>query len=69
MNGCIFIHEKQKNICGGNQRYGSYCWKHRKNHLLDSGGNIIIDNFTHISKDYTFKEIKDHYIKQSFEKG
>ena len=70
MNGCIFIDEKkQKNICGGYQRYGSYCWKHRKNHLLDSESNIIIDNFTHVSKDYTFKEIKDYYIKNHLKKN
>ena len=70
MNGCIFIDEKMnKSICGSNQKYGSYCWKHRKNHLLDSENKLRIDNFTHVSKDYTFKEIKDHYIKFHLQKG
>jgi len=67
MNGCIFIDDAKHN-CNKNVKYGSYCWKHRKNHLLDEENNIIIDHFTYTVKDYTFKEIKDYYIKHHLKK-
>ncbi len=70
MNGCTFINDNEnKHMCGKHIKFGTYCWRHRKNHLLDKDNNIIIENFTHSDKDYTFKEIKDYYIKHHFKKG
>ena len=36
--------------------YGGYCWKHRKQYLMNENG-IILDNFTVTSKDYTIQEL------------
>ena len=70
MNSCTFIENNEnKHMCGKHIKFGTYCWKHRKNHLLDKDNNIIIENFTHSAKDYTFKEIKDCYIKHHLKKG
>jgi hypothetical protein len=68
MNQCIFI-ENEISSCTKLPKYGCYCWRHRKKFLLDENNELIVENFTHESKDYTFKEIKDHYIKHHLRTG
>lgn len=67
MNGCIYLNES--NRCDKGTKYGCYCWKHRKNYLLDMNQVIVIENFTHVIKDYTIKELKDYYIKHYLKSG
>ena len=70
MNGCIFIDEKkQKNMWWLSTIWIILLETSEKSHLLDSDSNIIIDNFTHVSKDYTFREIKDYYIRDHLKKN
>ena len=72
MNQIICIHHENNIKCSftGKRCYGKYCWKHRKNYLLDETACIILDRFTGVSKDYTNKELKyfcNRFIKPSKE--
>ena len=40
-----------ENTCKFKPKYGCYCYKHRRNHLIKDN-MINIDNFTGLSKDY-----------------
>ena len=59
MNKCQHITKKESKIinCKFNPKYGYYCYKHRKNHLLDENNNIIQDYFTFKKKDYNREEL------------
>ena len=54
METCKFIdphNSESDNLCKFKCKYGHYCYKHRRNHLIKD--NIIdIDNFTGLGKDY-----------------
>ena len=72
MNQINCIHHENNIKCSfaGKRCYGKYCWKHRKNYLLDETSCIILDRFTGVSKDYTYKELKyfcNRFIKPSKE--
>ena len=43
--------------CKFNSKYGYYCYRHRKYHLLDENNNIIQNNFTFQKKDYNKEEL------------
>jgi len=54
MKNCKFIDPKKnesENTCHLNCRYGEYCYKHRRNHLVKDN-MIDLNNFTGLSKDY-----------------
>ncbi len=54
MEICKFIDPKKnesENTCHLKCRYGGYCYKHRRNHLIKDN-MIDIDNFTGLDKDY-----------------
>ena len=54
MEICKFIDPKKnesENTCHFKCRYGEYCYKHRRNHLINDN-MIDIDNFTGLDKDY-----------------
>ena len=57
MEKCKFIDGENLTKCKHNSKYGNYCYKHRKYHLLDDNENIIIDNFTNQQKDYLIADI------------
>ena len=51
---CIFSH------CNNKDKYGEYCYKHRRNYLIDSYTNrIIIERWTNKCSDY----LKDDILK------
>ena len=51
---CIFSH------CNNKDKYGEYCYKHRRNYLIDSDTNrIIIERWTNKCSDY----LKDDILK------
>ena len=54
MEDCKFIDPKKndsENTCHLKCRYGEYCYKHRREHLVHNN-MINIDNFTGLGKDY-----------------
>lgn len=54
MENCKFIDPKKnesENTCRFKCRYGEYCYKHRRNHLIKEN-MIDMNNFTGLSKDY-----------------
>lgn len=54
METCKFIdlhNPDSDNSCKFNCKYGNYCYKHRRNHLIKDN-MIDIDNFTGLGKDY-----------------
>tara|TARA_B110001469_G_C9611545_1_gene304221 strand:- start:374 stop:1420 length:1047 start_codon:yes stop_codon:yes gene_type:complete len=66
---CIFNLNEIECTFNNKKCYGGYCWKHRKNYLLDNNC-IIIDRFTSYSNDYTIKELKyfcNRFIKSTKE--
>ena len=46
----------------GDDGYGGYCKKHRKEYLLEDN-SIILERFTSNCKDYTLQELKYYYTK------
>ena len=65
MNKCCYIKCSENDIiaqCKYQSKYGDYCYKHRRLHLIDYN-MIKTDTFTGLSKDYLKKDI-NHYIKQ-----
>jgi len=59
MENCKFIDPKKdesENTCLLKCRYGEYCYKHRRNHLIKEN-MIDINNFTGLSKDYLKSDI------------
>ena len=43
--------------CKYNRKYGNYCYKHRRFHLLDND-TINLQRFTYKKKDYTKNDLK-----------
>ena len=68
MNLCEFINENSENICKSSKKYGKYCKKHRRFHLVDSNNLIIKDNFTYDCKDYLLQDLKIYYFRRINEK-
>ena len=52
---CEFINEGETK-CGRNNKYGDYCTKHKRNHLIDND-LIIFNNFTNKPSDYLKNDI------------
>ena len=52
---CEFINEGESK-CGRNNKYGNYCTKHKRNHLIDND-LIIFNNFTNKPSDYLKNDI------------
>ena len=50
MDKCIFSDETTN--CKGKCKYGGYCYKHRRNHLIDENNLVNVHLFTGLSKDY-----------------
>jgi len=57
MSGCIYIGKHL--CCQGKPTYGSYCYKHRSEHLLKDGC-ILEEKFTALSKDYLTKDLRGY---------
>jgi hypothetical protein len=66
MELCGFC-EETKN-CNYLKKYGNYCNKHKRFHLIDSNNLIINDNFTFQVKDYLLKDLKVYYSRRINEK-
>lgn len=62
MNLCEFI--KDNNNCNYSKKYGNYCKKHRRFHLIDNSNLIIKDNFTFQIKDYLLNDLKTYYYRR-----
>lgn len=63
-NICKFINSENntdQTCCRGIKKYGDYCYKHRRNHLIDEDNYIIHENFTNVEKDYLLKDLKYNY--------
>ena len=56
------IHATIDKLCQLNPKkeYGGYCYKHRKEHLLQDD-LILLNRFTGKSKDYTLPQLRDFY--------
>ena len=64
MEKCIFVSNEQ-NKCNHNSKYGHFCYKHRRNHLIDSNNNLISEEkFTGLSKDYIKNDLIKYYRKE-----
>jgi len=48
--------------CGKNKKYGNYCSKHKRDHLVKDD-QIMIDLFTGFKKDYLKKDLEFFYYK------
>ena len=59
MSECCFILENQTQ-CSGRCKYGNYCYKHRREHLI-SDGYIIPERFTGLSKDYLKNDLVKYH--------
>ena len=49
--------------CNYKEKYGEYCYKHRRNYLIDSSNpskNIIVDRWTGKCSDYLKQDIIDN---------
>ena len=66
MNTCEFIGENGN--CKSLRKYGNYCKKHKRLHLIDHNNIIIKDNFTFQEKDYLLKDLKTYYFRRISEK-
>jgi hypothetical protein len=62
MNSCEYLEEN--NNCKSLKKYGNYCKKHKRYHLVDSNDLIIKDNFTFEMKDYLLKDLKIYYFRR-----
>ena len=64
MEKCIFVSSEQ-NKCNHNSKYGHFCYKHRRNHLIDPTDNLISEEkFTGLSKDYIKNDLIKYYRKE-----
>ena len=65
MNICEFIDKsEQQHKCNSLKKYGNYCNKHKKYHLLDENELIIKDRFTFLSKDYLLRDLTKYYHRR-----
>ena len=62
MNKCEYIDQKNLNICNQKSRYGNFCYKHRRNYLIDENNLIIENRFTNKFSDYLLKDLQYYYI-------
>ena len=62
MDICKFIENECK--CKSKQKYGNYCKKHKRFHLIDNNNLIIEDNFTYEFNDYLLKDLKVFYSRK-----
>ena len=59
-NVCKFINSENNAdqlICRNKRKYGDYCYKHRRNHLIGNGDFIIRETFTNNEKDYLLSDL------------
>ena len=69
MSQCCYIYANDENNndldnlspCKYKSNYGSYCYKHRRFHLIDENNLIISRHFTGLSKDYLKKDLIYYY--------
>jgi hypothetical protein len=61
-NKCEYIDQTNLDGCNGCSRYGNYCYKHRRNYLIDENNLIIKDKFTNKISDYLVKDLEYFYI-------
>ena len=57
MNRCCYSLDGK---CSGNIKYGTYCYKHRSNYLLENN-RINETKFTGLSKDYLKKDLESYH--------
>ena len=58
MNQCCYISDETK--CSGIKKYGTYCYKHRRNFLIEN--NLIKETkFTGLSKDYLKADLESYF--------
>lgn len=50
-------------ICTNKIKYGNFCKKHKRYHLIGEDNQIIISNFTNNISDYLLKDLKYYYKK------
>ena len=68
MNCCEYINESGSQNCKSSKKYGNFCKKHKRFHLVDSNNMIIKDNFTFLVKDYLLQDLKTYYCRRINEK-
>lgn len=51
------------NYCKDKNKYGNYCKKHKRFHLVNNENEIIKENFTNNISDYLLKDLKYYYKK------
>ena len=61
-NKCEYINQANLDGCNGYSRYGNYCYKHRRNYLIDENNLIVKDRFTNKISDYLVKDLEYFYI-------
>ena len=61
MNKCCYISDETK--CSGTKKYGTYCYKHRRNFLIENN-MIEATKFTGLGKDYLKSDLESysHFI-------
>ena len=52
--------------CNFVEKYGNYCYKHRRNYLIDSSERIILEHWTNKCSDYLKKDIIDNICDSCF---
>ena len=62
MNLCEFTNEGVN--CKSLKKYGKYCKKHKRYHLIDDNNLIIKDKFTFQIKDYLLNDLKTYYCRR-----
>ena len=70
MNKCCYLTNENK--CNGKIKYGLYCYKHRRNHLIDDNKLINHRFFTGLGKDYLKKDLENYYrivLRKNVDKG
>ncbi len=61
MEKCIFLENDGK--CEKKTGYGCYCKTHKRNHLIRSENEIIVQHFTFKESDYLRDDLKEYYKK------
>lgn len=64
MNKCEYIDQTNLSKCNGKLRCGNYCYKHRRNFLIDENNLIIKDRFTNRLSDYLLTDLEYFYINK-----
>lgn len=66
MEKCIFLENEGK--CEKKTSYGCYCKKHKRNYLINSENEIIVNVFTFKESDYLRDDLKEYYKKNISDK-